>query len=174
MENLVNLTEVENFIAPILKPTIKFLSPLHECREWILKTRSPVVKDFPMLDPYEAIGVIVGYLLIVAIGIRVMRNREKVNLGIFPSLHNILLVLLSAYMGFEIIRQANKQKYNFWCNPVDHTPSGIGMSKILWIFYFSKVIEFGDTFIMILKKILDKYHFCIFIITRAFFYFGGR
>jgi len=26
------------------------------------------------------------------------------------------------------------------------------MAKILWVFYFSNVVEFGATFIMILKK----------------------
>jgi elongation of very long chain fatty acids protein 4 len=37
----------------------------------------------------------------------------------------------------------------FWGNGVDRSPKGDGMARIVYIFYLSKFVEFGDTVIMV-------------------------
>jgi hypothetical protein len=95
-----------------------------------------------------------------------------------PILHNAVLIALSLYMGVEILRHAVGSGYGFVCNRVDRTSeSGLGMAKVLYIFYLSKAYEFVDTFIMALKKKTDQisflhlyHHFMTFLL----WWFGMR
>ena len=60
--------------------------------------------------------------------------------------HNFILFALSFYMGVECLRQAFfVNKYTLWGNGVDNSDAGLGMAQIVWIFYLSKILEFGDT-----------------------------
>ena len=79
-------------------------------------------------------------------------------------LTDIHLTALSAYMCFECIHQAIRGGYSLFGNGVDSSENGIPvcgtassaqlrspcscflqMARIIWIFYVSKVAEFGDT-----------------------------
>jgi len=66
--------------------------------------------------------------------------------------HNTLLILLSLYMFLECVRQAWILGFGFAGNGVETTAKGLPLARVLWIFYCSKVLEFVDTWIMIMKK----------------------
>jgi hypothetical protein len=74
-------------------------------------------------------------------------------LKLIQIVHNLFLVVLSAYMVAETVNQAFiRNNYTLFGNAQDNTSRGAGMARIVWIFYASKVLEFIDTFIMVLKK----------------------
>jgi len=109
-------------------------------------------KTFPLMNPFHVLLVAVGYLVIIFVGQLIMRNLKKFEMTYFSLLHNFCMVCLSGYMCCEIIHQAMINNFTFIGNGVDESPNGYGLAKVLWLFYFSKPIEFIDTFIMILKK----------------------
>uniref|UniRef100_A0A8C5MCX7 Elongation of very long chain fatty acids protein n=1 Tax=Leptobrachium leishanense TaxID=445787 RepID=A0A8C5MCX7_9ANUR len=106
----------------------------------LLGPKDPRVKGWLLLDNYIPTFVFtVLYLLIVWLGPKYMQNRQPVSFRGILVVYNIFLTLLSLYMFYEIIR-------------------------VLWWYYFSKLIEFMDTFFFILRKnnhqitVLHVYH----------------
>jgi len=137
---------VHNFTASLLP------KPIQDGYYHILRTFNPNTKGFPVTDPITVAGLCIAYLVLVYGGMRVMKNRQKFELFWFSLLHNGFLVLLSAYMSYEIIHQALLANYSLFGNGVDPTIKGYPMARIQWLFFVSKPIEFIDTFIMVLKK----------------------
>jgi len=94
-------------------------------------------------------------------------------------MHNTFLILLSSYMCFESIRQALASNFSLFGNGIDVTEKGIPLARVLWLFYASKILEFIDTGIMVLKKndrqitFLHLYHHTsIFFIWWVVIFFG--
>uniref|UniRef100_A0A8C5QFB0 Elongation of very long chain fatty acids protein n=1 Tax=Leptobrachium leishanense TaxID=445787 RepID=A0A8C5QFB0_9ANUR len=79
--------------------------------------------------------------------------------------YNISLTLLSLYMFYELVTGLWEGGHNFFCQDT-HSGGDADMKIIcvLWWYYFSKLIEFMDTFFFILRKnshqitVLDVYH----------------
>jgi len=117
-----------------------------------IKAGNVHAKTFPLMNPFHVVLVAVGYLVLILVGQLVMKNMKKFEMFYFSLFHNFSMVCLSAYMCYEAIHQAISHNYTFFGNGVDESPAGYGMAKVLWLFYFSKPIEFIDTFIMVLKK----------------------
>jgi len=128
--------------------------------EYYLSLRDERVKNWPLIEsPLPMIYLVIGYLIFVIVGMKYMKNRKPMELKYPMILHNLLCALISAYMTIETIRQAYINNYSFVCNAVDYSESGIGMAKILWLFFFSKSIEFMDTVFMILRGKLNQVTF---------------
>jgi len=72
----------------------------------------------------------------------------------FPNLqkaYNVVQVLLCGYMCIESARIAYTQGYTLMpCVPFNAMNPPIG--SVLWLFYMSKVLDFADTFFMIMGK----------------------
>ncbi len=137
------------------------------------------VVDWPLMaSPEATFAISVAYLLVVFALNAWMKTREPFEMKSVAILHNAVLIALSLYMGVEILRNAVGSKFAFVCNRVDRTSeSGLGMAKVLYIFYLSKAYEFVDTFIMALKKKTDQisflhlyHHFMTFLL----WWFGMR
>ncbi|GBN10894.1 Elongation of very long chain fatty acids protein 4 [Araneus ventricosus] len=69
------------------------------------------------------------------------------------------LELLDASFKFlaeksQLLICAMQRKYNWSCQLVDHSdnPYEVRIAKALWWYYFSKLLEFCDTFFFILRK----------------------
>jgi elongation of very long chain fatty acids protein 4 len=94
-----------------------------------------------------------GYLVFVFIGSFVM-SRKGMEPIKFPNLqkaYNVVQVGLCGYMFIEAGRIAYVQGYTLWpCVPFNALNPPIG--SVLWLFYCSKVLDFMDTFFMILGK----------------------
>jgi elongation of very long chain fatty acids protein 4 len=65
-------------------------------------------------------------------------------------LYNIAQVMLCSYMCIEAVIVAKRSNFNLVCNSYDakHPP----MANVLWLFYASKVLDFVDTFFIIVGK----------------------
>ncbi|XP_012296966.1 very long chain fatty acid elongase 5 isoform X2 [Aotus nancymaae] len=106
----------------------------------LLGPRDTRVKGWFLLDNYIPTFICsVIYLLVVWLGPKYMRNKQPFSCRGILVVYNLGLTLLSLYMFCEIIR-------------------------VLWWYYFSKLIEFMDTFFFILRKnnhqitVLHVYH----------------
>ncbi|KAJ3342042.1 hypothetical protein HDU93_003564 [Gonapodya sp. JEL0774] len=158
------IAAIENALAPIVDPieTVagKILSSVADTermRKWMAANASKHTARLPLMNPFHVILIISTYLVIVVAGKRAAANPAipKLEVKQFALVHNLLMVALSAYMCISVLAAAFLSKdsigyrYSLWANPADETETG-------WFacyrFYFSKILEFNDTFIMLAKK----------------------
>ncbi|CAN0129487.1 unnamed protein product, partial [Phaeothamnion confervicola] len=65
--------------------------------------------------------------------------------------YNVLQVMLCSYMCIEAGVVAYRNGYSLLpCEPFDHVSPP--MARVLWLFYTSKVLDFADTFFIVLGK----------------------
>ncbi|XP_076829981.1 very long chain fatty acid elongase 5 [Brachyhypopomus gauderio] len=116
--------------------------------------RDPRVKGWLLLDNYPpTLAFSITYLFIVWVGPKYMKSRKAVSCGRILVVYNLALTLLSLYMFHQLVTSAWQGGYNFFCQ--DTHSAGESDDKIihvLWWYYFSKLIEFMDTFFFILRK----------------------
>ncbi|XP_075438882.1 very long chain fatty acid elongase 4-like [Ascaphus truei] len=67
------------------------------------------------------------YLLVVALGPRLMDGREPFTLRSVLFLYNLALVALSAYMFYEFLMTSVLAGYSYLCQPVDYSNSELGL-----------------------------------------------
>jgi len=166
---LVKIDPVVRFIEQSL---IKYLPKQYAAlNNYIAVNKSPLIDEFPLMDPVQVLFFVVIYLSVVFIGKRLTQYTPRIEVKFFSLLHNFAMLTLSGYMCYGVATQALADKYSLFANPADRSASGLPMTKIIWVFYASKVAEFVDTFIMLLKKnyrqisFLHVYHhFSVFVI----------
>ncbi|CAB4398927.1 unnamed protein product [Rhizophagus irregularis] len=164
------------YLTPIevtIKSTFKSSLPsLYEnVSKFMEKNQSPLSARLPLMNPFHVLLITIAYLLTIYFGKIFMSRREKLNVRILSIFHNLFLVSLSSYMFLSITFEAWKNGYSLFANPEVRSEEGFQMAKYVWLFYVSKISEFMDTFIMVLKKnnhqisFLHVYHhFSIFMI----------
>ncbi|EFA83001.1 GNS1/SUR4 family protein [Heterostelium album PN500] len=135
----------------------EYVDFLVERYDYYLARRDERVMHWPFLNrPNEMLYLIAAYLVFVVVGKKIMANRKPFDLKIPLILHNLILLLISIYITIETAYQAYINDYSLMCNAVDYSDKGIGMAKVLWLFFFSKSIEMMDTVFMILRKKFDQ------------------
>jgi elongation of very long chain fatty acids protein 4 len=72
-------------------------------------------------------------------------------------IYNTAQVLLCAVMIAGTVLEARKQDYSLVCN--DYKPEGTNMAFWLWVFYLSKIFDFVDTFIMVVRGKYEQFTF---------------
>ncbi|KAM8791987.1 very long chain fatty acid elongase 2 [Rhynchonycteris naso] len=116
--------------------------------------RDSRVRGWFMLDSYlPTFFLTVAYLLSIWLGNKYMKNRLGLSLRGILTLYNLGITLLSMYMLVELILSSWEGGYNLQCQ--DLTSAGeadIRVAKVLWWYYFSKLIEFLDTIFFVLRK----------------------
>ncbi|KAK3573635.1 hypothetical protein QTP86_029980 [Hemibagrus guttatus] len=116
--------------------------------------RDPRVRGWLLLDNYlPTLSFTIIYLLIVWMGPKYMKNRQPFSCRGLLVVYNLALTLLSLYMFYELVTAVWQGGYNFFCQ--DTHSGGEADNRIinvLWWYYFSKLIEFMDTFFFILRK----------------------
>jgi elongation of very long chain fatty acids protein 4 len=133
---------------------------------WDIDPISPATKDFiAVKTPTVLFSSLLIYILIIGIGYahikrtrnNLLNNKDPTYLRFFVVLHNIFLILLSLYMCFGCIFEAIKNKYYIWGN--QYREEELKLAKYIYIFYVSKIYEFVDTFIMLLKGNIKQISF---------------
>ncbi|NXS11882.1 ELOV5 protein, partial [Neodrepanis coruscans] len=131
-----------------------------------LGPRDPRVKGWLLLENYTPTFIFSAlYLLIVWLGPKYMRNKQPFSCRGILVVYNLGLTLLSLYMFYELLTGVLEGGYNFFCQDT-HSGGEADMKiiRVLWWYYFSKLIEFMDTFFFILRKnnhqitVLHVYH----------------
>lgn len=109
-------------------------------------------------SPTPLVTCILGYLAIVVGGLFLNRTkRDTPGIRAFVQWHNLFLVALSAYMSATAVVEAVGNGFWLWGNEYD--PTQIGLARIVHVFYLSKIYEFVDTFIMLVKGNLRQVSF---------------
>lgn len=107
-------------------------------------------------EPLYILGFVIAYLCIVVKGPQWMAKREPFELRKALIVYNFLLVALSGWMMYEfLVTTILNPSFTFWCEPIDvNDTSKIQMRQlnVTWWYFFSKIIEFMDTFFFILRK----------------------
>lgn len=105
--------------------------------------------QWPLMDPKVAVALCTAYVITVLVGKEIMKNFEKFELKYLRILHNGLLTACNFYFVVELVHQAS---LTCWYGPIFRGQDGLGMAKVLYLYYLSKYWEFLDTFIMVLRK----------------------
>lgn len=149
---------------------------------WHVHPISDLTRGLPAVQsPTPLITSLIFYATVVTLGraqlVRQPRtNRDPQLLKTFMVVHNVFLITLSAYMCFGCISEARKHNYSVWGNK--YNPGESRLARYIYIFYISKIYEFVDTFIMLVKgnvkqvSFLHVYHhatisFIWWMITRV-------
>lgn len=78
---------------------------------WILSKQNPLSKQFFLTNPIHIILIVLSYISFIYIGKKMMKERKKMELKNFVIFHNFFLVILSLYMGIEMIRQVKNKSF---------------------------------------------------------------
>jgi len=132
---------------------------------WKIQPISPATANLPLVvSPAPLLASLAGYFVIVTVGLQLRkaypRDTSKPDSLLLKGLmmfHNIFLVGLSAYMCGGILYQAWANGYSLWGNAYDAAQTE--MAKVIHIFYVSKLYEFMDTFIMLMKGNVNQVSF---------------
>ncbi|EKX33396.1 hypothetical protein GUITHDRAFT_98336 [Guillardia theta CCMP2712] len=113
-----------------------------------------------LTDFASAFAISAIYFALVIVGRIVMipfRSLDKLTYPI-RFVYNILQVMLCSYMTLEAGILAYRHNYNLVpCNPfkTENPP----IAPVLWLFYISKVLDFMDTFFIVLGKKWEQLSF---------------
>lgn len=149
------LHEIVSVFAPAaqaVQPVLEWIAP-HGAKfdAWFEANFGPcheLSRNFPLMVPHHALLMGVGYLLFVLISMPLLQTL-KLSLKMKPvmRLYNMFMVVLSFYMAARGIMLAREQNDSLMCVPL----VGDRMAQLVWIFTYSKTVEFLDTFFMIVE-----------------------
>ncbi|KAI1281922.1 Elongation of very long chain fatty acids protein 4 [Halotydeus destructor] len=107
-----------------------------------------------MSSPLPTIVILVTYLVIVKKGPRYMDQRPAMKARWPLVVYNSGITALNGWMAYELVHCAMVRKYNYICQLVDTSDNEheVRIAKAIWWYYFSKLLEFMDTFFFILRK----------------------
>lgn len=116
--------------------------------------RDTRVRGWLLLDSYTpTFFLTITYLLLIYMGTIYMRNRPAYSLKNVLQLYNFFLTLLSFYMLVELLSAVWSAGYRLQCQGLHEAgDADIRVAKVLWWYYFSKLIEFLDTIFIVLRK----------------------
>ncbi|PIK35523.1 putative elongation of very long chain fatty acids protein 4 isoform X1 [Apostichopus japonicus] len=110
---------------------------------------------FLISSPYLNYSLVVLYLIIVWKGQQLMESRRPLQLKNLMMFYNFAMVLLNGYMFIEFVAvHCFNPKFSLGCQAVDYSndDKAVRLAAVCWWFYFSKLVEFADTFIFMLRK----------------------
>jgi elongation of very long chain fatty acids protein 4 len=107
-------------------------------------------------DPTVVICAAIAYLVMVIVGPRIMEKRKPLEIRKVLILYNFCSVLFSVWMMWEFIACSFlNPKFDLLCqdlNEGDTDPTTIRLVHAHWWYFFSKFIEFLDTFFFVVRK----------------------
>ncbi|XP_010884057.1 elongation of very long chain fatty acids protein 2 [Esox lucius] len=122
--------------------------------DYLFGERDTRVRGWLLLDScLPTLSLTILYLLAVYLGTKYMRNRTAYSLKGILQVYNLGVTMLSLYMLVELICATWSAGYRLQCQGLYEAGEGdIRVAKVLWWYYFSKLIEFLDTIFFVLRK----------------------
>lgn len=117
-----------------------------------LSYKQSPMQHYLFADFASAFGICCVYLAFVVFGTLAMKaGVPAIKTSAIQFVYNPLQVLLCSYMCVEAIIQAYRNNYSPTpCNPADS--SNPVMGNVMYMFYMSKILDFMDTFFIIVGK----------------------
>ncbi|XP_015210453.1 very long chain fatty acid elongase 2 [Lepisosteus oculatus] len=131
-----------------------FDKQLNDFVDYLFGPRDARVRGWFMLDScLPTLLLTLVYLVIVYFGTLYMKNRPAYSLKGVLIAYNFAVTMLSLYMLIELILATWQGEYNLQCQNLNSAGGAdIRVAKVLWWYYFSKLIEFLDTIFFVLRK----------------------
>uniref|UniRef100_A0A8C8K5Z0 Elongation of very long chain fatty acids protein n=1 Tax=Oncorhynchus tshawytscha TaxID=74940 RepID=A0A8C8K5Z0_ONCTS len=119
----------------------------------IMRKMDSRVRGWLLLDSYlPTLSFTIVYLLIVYLGPKYTRNRPSYSLKGVLLVYNFSVSMLSLYMLVEV-SCSKTNRYRLQCLGLHEAgEADVRVAKVLWWYYFSKLIEFLDTMFFVLRK----------------------
>ncbi|RWS17659.1 elongation of very long chain fatty acids protein 4-like protein, partial [Dinothrombium tinctorium] len=107
-----------------------------------------------MSSPFPTLVFLALYLAMIKYGPIYMSKRKAFKLKWLLVVYNFGITMLNAWIAFELLYCGLKRNYNFICQLVDTSDDEyeVRIARAIWWYYFSKLIEFMDTFFFIVRK----------------------
>lgn len=115
----------------------------------------PRTKGYPLMSsPKYMIGCVLVYLLVVFLLKAIMKNRQPFELRSFLMLYNLVQVVGTFYMFYELFTVALLSNYSLACEPVNYSNEELPMrmQHVHWLYFMSKLVDFIDTIVFALRK----------------------
>lgn len=143
---------IQPVVAPILSAVRPYGSRFDAWFESIFGPVHPKSAHFPLMTPHHALLIAVAYIAFVCTFMPTLRAL-KLSLSLKPVMrfYNAFMVLLSFYMGTKSILLATVSNSSVFCVPMASGELGDQMAQLVWIFTYSKVVEFLDTVFMVFE-----------------------
>ncbi|CAH1392972.1 unnamed protein product [Nezara viridula] len=139
----------------VMNNTQTMLGQLYEYYLWTLSLADQRSRGWLMVDsPVPTVLYTILYLVIVGIGPRLMKDRKPFKLTWCLVPYNLAMSLLNLYIAIELLIASTRLKYSYVCQPIRHVDhkEELRIVNAVWWYYFSKLLEFCDTFFFILRK----------------------
>ncbi|GAB6032929.1 hypothetical protein CHUAL_012124 [Chamberlinius hualienensis] len=122
---------------------------------YLWKFRDERIDSYLLMGSIKpTLALITVYFLMVIYGPKWMKNKQPMNLKFFVFVYNIAIAILNLHIFLELATVSYRLSYNWWCEPVRKStdPEEMRLVNALHYYLMSKVIEFLDTFFIIVRK----------------------
>ncbi|XP_074000151.1 very long chain fatty acid elongase 4-like [Rhodnius prolixus] len=129
---------------------------------WTLSLADRRTQGWPLVDsPLPTLLYTVLYLSVVVVGPRLMKHRPPYKLTWCLVPYNLAMAALNLYIALELLSASTRLKYSYVCQPITNLDNKEEWRVVnaIWWYYFSKLLEFCDTFFFILRKKEDQLTF---------------
>ncbi|CAH0552724.1 unnamed protein product [Brassicogethes aeneus] len=142
-------------MATIINSTNTIVGQAYEYYLWTLSLSDSRTRGWMFVDsPAPTILYTLLYLFLVWLGPRLMKNRKPFKLGYILIPYNLYMAALNGYIAFQLLTASTRLRYSYICEPCrqKYHPDELQIANAVWWYYFSKLLEFCDTFFFILRK----------------------
>ena len=146
------------YLDPLTNPIAPLYAFLNWLNTFMIYYRHPIADNLPLVSiagcVFAVLMYAVGMVIFFIIGKIMGPGRKYRPIGL---VHNLFLFCLSLYMSVTILASAAASfGYTLWNNEISNSPGGPKndwrLAKMMWVFYMSKLPEFMDTYLMLLKQ----------------------
>ncbi|KYM98310.1 PREDICTED: elongation of very long chain fatty acids protein 4-like [Cyphomyrmex costatus] len=142
-------------MASLINSTTQFCNDAYDYYLWTLSLADERSRGWLLVDsPKPTLIYTMLYLFIVWMGPKVMKKRKafKLTWALVP--YNLAMACLNAYIAIQLFVASTRLRYSYVCQPIRHItrPDELQIAHAVWWYYFSKLLEFCDTFFFILRK----------------------
>nr|BBF94986.1 elongation of very long chain fatty acids protein 6 [Orthetrum albistylum] len=138
-----------------LNSTKETFSGIYDYYLWTLSLADKRTQGWLLVDsPAPTLIYTAIYLFIVWIGPKLMKKRKAFELTWALVPYNLAMAGLNLYICLELFIASTRLRYSYICQPITQImhPDEIRITHAVWWYYFSKLLEFCDTFFFILRK----------------------
>ncbi|KAJ8914586.1 hypothetical protein NQ315_017291 [Exocentrus adspersus] len=142
-------------MALVINSTQTLVSKAYDYYLWTLSLSDQRTRGWPMVDsPAPTLLYTLVYLFIVWIGPKLMAKRKPFRLTWLLIPYNLSMAVLNAYIAVQLLTASTRLRYSYICEPCreKYHPDELQIANAVWWYYFSKLLEFCDTFFFILRK----------------------
>lgn len=155
-QTLHSLVSALSLLHRLVSPVLIYVEPYGAIFDGVFERQfgppHELSSTFPLMTPHYAALMALVYLMFVMITMPVFRAvKFSVSLKPVMRVYNAFMVLLSFYMGTRSVMLATRSNSAVFCVPMATGVAGEQMAQLVWIFTYSKVVEFLDTIFMVFE-----------------------